>query len=122
MFEPAAIHTEFGDIEEMVRAAGDYLEVADDLRADTLEEARYVSRKSSQRYWILVLAVAVVFLAVFAGRLRCSLASTSPITAGIFAESDQIYAADGAEDPSWALVDAFRGLRQRQASLIDDVL
>lgn len=126
MLEPAAMNAEFRDIEEMVRAARDYLEVTDVLRADTLEEARNVSRQSSTRLWISALAVAVVFLAMSSGQLRSRLSSTSPFMAGVSADSDQMYAAalqNAAQadvDPSWALVDAFNGLRQRQASLIED--
>lgn len=128
MFEPAAMNAEFRDIEEMVRAAGEYVEVSDVLRADTLEEARNVNRQTSARLWLLGLAAAVAFMVISTAHLRSCLASTLPVMAEIRADSEQMHtvalqnAAQTDVDPSWAVVDAFHGLRQRQASLIDDVL
>ena len=122
MIERAAMNAEFHDIEEMVRAAGDYLEVSDDLRPRTLEGARYNGRETSTRSWIAILAVIILFFAIFAGRLT----STSPLKAVVSSGGDQLYAAAGQKasranvDPSWSLVDAFSELRQRQASLIED--
>jgi hypothetical protein len=126
VIEPAGMHAEFCDIEEMVRAAGGYLEVSDDLRPRTLEEARDESRETSTRSWIMVLAVVVVFLAMSAGGFRGRLASTSSLNLGVSANGDQLYAdalqkaAQTNVDPSWTLVDAFSELRQRQSSLIED--
>ncbi len=126
MIEHATMHKEFGEIEEMVRAAGGYLEVSGDLRPRTLEEARDESRESSTRFWIAVLALAVVFLAMSSGKLGGGLSSTSPFKASVSANCDQLYAvalrkaAQANVDPSWSLVDAFRELRQRQSSLIED--
>ena len=126
MIDQAGVNAEFRDIEEMVRAAGGYLEVSDDLRPRTLEEARDDSRETSTRSWIGVLAVVVVFLATYADRFRGRLSSTSPFKAVVSANCDQLHAAAGQKaaqanvDPSWSLVDAFSELRQRQASLIED--
>ena len=119
MLEPAAMNAEFRDIEEMVRAAGDYLEVGDDLRADTLEEARSVRRQTSTRHWISALAVALVFLAMSVGHLRSRLAGISTVSDQFYAAALQ-NAAQANADPNWALVEMFSGIRQHQASLIDD--
>ena len=126
MIEHAAMNAEFRDIEEMVRAAGNYLEVSDDLRPRTLEEARDESRETSTRYWISVLAIVVVFLAMSAGEFRGRLSSTPLLKASVSANCDQLHAvalrkaAQANVDPSWSLVDAFRELRQRQSNLIAD--
>ena len=125
MFEHDAANAEFCDIEEMVRAAGDYLDVSDDLRPQTLERARSRSRQMTTRSWIAIVAVVVVFLTFSAGMFRGRPSSTPPLVAGVTADSDQLYAAalqKAAQtnvDPSWSLVDAFCALRQRQANWID---
>ena len=126
MIEHAATYEEFRDVEEMVRAAGDYLEVTEDLRPQTVERARNESRKTSTRSQITVVAVIVVFLGISTGVLRGRLSSTPPLLAGAGAGGDQLYAAALSEaaranvDPTWSLVDAFRELRQRQANLVEE--
>ena len=126
MIEHDSANAEFRDIEEMVRAAGGYLEVSDDLRPDTLEEARNETRETSSRSWIGIVAVAVVFLAVSAGMLRGHLSSAPSLMMDVGADGDQLAAVASRKaartraDASWSLVDAFLELRQRQASLIDD--
>lgn len=126
MAEDITANADLGDIEEMVRAAGGYLEVSDDLRPRTLEEARYRSRETSNRSWIAILAVVVVFLAMSAGKYRGRLSATFPLKAVVSANGDQLYAAAQQKaaqtnvDASWSLVDAFSELRQRQVSLIED--
>jgi len=126
MIEQADMNTDFGDIEEMIRSAGGYLEVSDDLRPRTLEGARDDRRESSTRSWITVLAAVVVFIAMFASQLRGRFSSTSPPNAAVSANSDQLYAAAQRKsiqanvDASWSLVDSFSELRQRQASLLED--
>jgi len=125
MLDHAAMDGEFRDVEEMVRAAGDYLEVTDDLRPQTIEQARDESRKTpaSSRFAV----VAVVFcLAMSADMFRGRFSSPPPLLASIRSDGHQLYAAALQKaaranvDPSWSLVDAFRELRRRQASLIED--
>jgi hypothetical protein len=126
MLEHVTMDAEFRDIEEMVRAAGDYLEVTDDLRPQTLEQARDESRKSTTRFWIAAVAVIVVLLAMSTGVLRSRLSSPPPLMAGVYVDGDQLYAAarqkaaQAKADANWSLVDAFSELRRRQASLIRD--
>jgi hypothetical protein len=126
MLDHAAMDAEFSEVEEMVRAAGDFLEVTEDLRPQTLERARDESRRASTRFWIAVVAAVVVILATSAGLLRSRLSSTPPLLAGVCADSDQLYetarhkAAQANADPHWSLVDAFSELRRRQASLFRD--
>ena len=122
MIEHADERAEFWDVEKVVRAAGDYLDVSDDLRPRTLEEARDVSRKTSTRSGIAVLGTVIIFLAMYAGQFRDRIPSKSPLKSLARANGAELHAAtrQANVDPSWSLVDAFRGLRQRQASLIED--
>ena len=122
MAEDDAAHADLGDIEEIIRAAGGYLEVSDDLRPRTLEEARYRGRETSNRSWIAIVAVVIVFLTIYAGRV----ASSSPLKGVVSSGGDQLYAAAGQKtaqasvDPNSTLADALSELRQRQVSLIED--
>ncbi len=126
MIDQAATNAEFRDIEEMVRAAGNYVDVSDDLRPRTLEEAREESLETSTRFWIAALAMLVVCFAISAGNSRGRLSITPPLNASVSANCDQLHAvalrksAQAKVDPSWSLVDAYRELRQRQSSLIAD--
>ena len=126
MFEHADTNAEFRGVEEMIRAAGNFLDVTDDLRPQTVEQARHESRKTSTRFWIPIVAVIAVFLVISVGMLRGRLSSTPLLMAGVIADGDQLYAtalqraAQAHVDPSWSLVDAFRELRERQASVIED--
>ena len=114
--------TDFGDIEEMIRAAGGYVEVSDDLRPRTLEEARDASRETSTRSGIAGLIAVVAILVLQAGQVP----PPPPAQAGIRSDADQLFAAAGQTtasanfDLNWSLVDAYRELRRRQASLIED--
>jgi hypothetical protein len=122
----ADVHVEFHDIEEMVRAAGGYLEVSDDLRPRTLEDARDERSENSIRSWIAVLAAVVVCLAICTHLVRGRL--SSPFKAVTVAGCHQLHAAAEQRaaqtnvDLSWSLVDVFSELRQRQSSLIADAL
>jgi hypothetical protein len=126
MLEHANMDADFRDVEEMIRAAGDYLDVTEDLRPRTLERARDESRKAATRFWIAALAVAAVVFSMSAGMVRSHLTSAPPLLAGVSSNSDQLYdtarqkAAQANADPSWSLVEAFSELRQRQASLFRD--
>lgn len=126
MIEHADVSPQFCDVEEMVRAAGGYLDVSDDLRPRTLEEARDDSRETSTRCWIAILAVVVILLAMYTGESRDQLSLTTHSNGIVSANCDQLYAAARQKtaqanvDASWSLVDAFRGLRQRQGSLIEN--
>ena len=124
MIDHTAIGSELCDLEEMIRGAGGYLEVSDDLRPRTLEEARDDGRENSARSWIAVLAVVVVFLATCAGWFCDQISSPTSGNAVVSANCDQLYvvaqlnAAQTNVEASWSLVDAFSELRQRQVILI----
>ena len=94
MIEPAEIHADFCDIEEMVRTAGSYLEISADLRPRTLEEARDESRETSTRSWITAWGLVLVLLAISVGRFRDGLSSAIPFRAGVSANGD-LYRAIG---------------------------
>ena len=122
MTEDSATKAEFGEIEDMVRAAGEYVAVSDDLRPRTLEESTFRGREASNRSWIAILTVVIFFLAICVGRL----ASTTPLEGLVSSGDDQLYsaadknAAQSNADLSSNLADAFSELRQRQLSLIED--
>ena len=126
MIEHTRVNAEFDDVEQMVRAAGSYLEVSEDLRPRTLEQAREVSRGMPTRAWSTAWAVVVVFVATCAGEFRGRTSATSPLEAIVSANCDQLHVAAQQQaalknvDPSWSLVDAFSDLRQRQFSLVQD--
>jgi hypothetical protein len=122
MIEHAVDRADFCDVEEMVRAAGDYMEVSEDLRPRTLEEARDRSHETSTRTWTAAMAIVIVFLAMCAGQFRDRIATKSPLKSLVSANGTELYVAarQANVDPSWSLVEAFRGLRQRQAGVIED--
>lgn len=126
MFDRTGTHPEYIDVEDMVRAAGNYLDVTDDLRAQTLETAHIKNCASSNRLRIAVLAVIVVCLAISTSMMRGSLSSMLPLMAGVAADGDQPYAvalqktAQAHVDPNGSLPDAFSELRHHQAKLIQD--
>jgi len=126
MIEQTELNAEFADIEEMIRAAGDYLEVSEDLRPRTLEEARHNRRDFSTRTWFGALAAVIGIIALFASQHQTQSSSASPLNVAVSADCDQLYAdaqqrtTQANVDASWTLVDSFRELRQRQASLLED--
>ena len=119
MIEHADERAEFHEIEKIVRAAGDYLEVTDDLRPRTLEAARDSSRDTSTRSRIAVLAVVTIVLAVCPGQFRHPIPAASSLTS---LDSAELYRTVRLAniDSNWSVVDAFRGLRERHASVIED--
>jgi hypothetical protein len=111
-----------GELETLVRSAGDYVRASDDLRPRVLENAR--SRCSEQRlrrrFWKS--AVAALFCVILTGFL----APRSEPAIGVKARSSAwtspmfapVEAAARSNDPSWQMVDSFTQLRLRQAELL----
>ena len=127
MIEHADPSAEFGDIEEMVRAAGGYLDISDDLRPRTLEEARHDRLGSSNRTWMVVVVAVLVLCAMSASQLLDRFSMASPPSALVRANADQLMqtaaqrkATQVKAQVCWTLVDSFSELRQRQASLLED--
>ena len=119
MPEPARF-AEFEEIEQMVSAAGDYVEVTDDRRAETLEVVRNEYRQLSNFRWISALAVAVTFVAASTGQFRSELCSTSSLHSDVTWDATEICAAALQDADGEALVDAFKSVRQQQARVIED--
>ena len=119
MFEHSAMNEEFRDVEELVRAAGSYLDVSDDLRPQTLEAAHSRIRKRSDRFRFAMAATTLFVLS-----MGILLASTQPFVAGLNVDSSELYetaskiSAETNVEPSGSLVDAFSELRQRDANVI----
>jgi len=126
MTEHENINNEFAELEEIIRAAGDYIEVSDDLRPRILEDARSGLEETSTRFWIAGLAIAVIVFAIFANHFRGQM--SSPLNSAMTPTSAQLYAeaqrktSESNADASWTLVDSFSELRQRQAGLINGSL
>ena len=127
MIEHTDARAGFGEIEEMVRAAGGYLDVSDDLRPRTLEEARHERRDSSTGAWIAILAAIFLFAAVYTSQSLGGFSLASPFDTSVSANAHQLMRTAAQRrtghvyaHTSWTLVDSFSELRQRQASLLDD--
>lgn len=103
----------YDDVEAMVQAAGDYVEASEDLRPRVLETARLEFGEQRGRRWVrqTSLAAAIVGIAVSIG-----------VTGGDepkLNDSEMVYErasqkSIGAGGFGWALVQAFRELRERQ--------
>ncbi len=111
-------------IEALIGAAGNYLEVSDDLRPATIEAARAACRERWARIrlsWIATLSL-LLMLAGSSLVVRFPPPSQVQTTHPIFlSNSDELFAIADARaaqrtrsDADWRLVDAFQELRQRQ--------
>ena len=105
----------FDQIEEMVRAAGDYVQVSENLRPCVLESARTIRSEWRARRWIgRVAAAFFVFAFVF------GLIGQQMRTSGGQVGSEEVFAlaeakvSRGAGDIGWCVVEAFKELRSRQ--------
>jgi hypothetical protein len=112
-------------IESMVRAAGDYVQVSRDLRPRVLETARTESGERRAQRSIRQMAIFFTLFAVFVAPQGQGMGSACGTCPAILAavDSDHIFAA--AEDKvarggdlSWAMVEAFTDLRRQQADVL----
>jgi hypothetical protein len=118
----------FREVEDLVRAAGGYLDVSDDLRPRTLESARAASRERKMRRVASLGAVAVVLLALATTAVRRfgeDQHAANPREAPTIVRNSQDFflladakaaASDG--NVSWGMVEALREVRARQSKLI----
>jgi hypothetical protein len=113
------------EVEAMVRAAGQYVQVSRDLRPRVLETARTECGERRARRSIRQLAIVVVLLTVFATPSGRGLGTESARYPAMLAALDSQHIFSQAEDKvarggerGWAMVEAFTDLRRQQASVL----
>jgi hypothetical protein len=113
-----------GEIEAMVRAAGQYVRASDDLRPRVLETARAQCGERRAQRCIRHVALFVVLAAVFTlsdGRGLDSASAPqrypwhSGVANGLLLRAEANFA-DG-DDRGWGMVEAFSELRREQAKV-----
>jgi hypothetical protein len=113
------------EIEDLVRAAGSYVEASRDLRPRVLEAARTECAERRAQRSIRQLAIVVVMLTVFtipgghglgtqADRLPTMLAAVD--SAHIFSQAEN--KVSQGRERGWAMVEAFTDLRRQQADVL----
>jgi len=113
----------FNEIEAIVRSAGNYVRVSNDLRPRVLERARLTNGERRTRRCIrdvgLVAAFVIWSVTVSIGRLETedNLSRLSLITATPCATAPSEVRA-GNDEAAWTLVDGFKELRTRQAAAL----
>ena len=111
-----------GDVEALVRAAGDYVQPSRDLRPRVLEAARLESGERQARRRISRLALCAALLAVItmSGMERPEGPGMFQQITLVAAEShfDSETGARTGGDSGWALVEAYTELRRRQAEVL----
>jgi hypothetical protein len=113
------------ELEALVQAAGQYVQVSRDLRPRVLEIARTECGERRAQRFIRRGAIFVVLLAVFVTPGGRGFGTESPHYPAILAavDSEQIFlqaenkVAHGG-DVSWAIVEAFTDLRRQQANVL----
>lgn len=115
----------FGDVEALVRAAGDFVQASPDLRPRIVEAARTQRREIRARRLIRRLAVAVVLLAALTAAVghQAKNAARSDELQLLAADSHAMYLRaeiHGAKagGVGWGIVEAFRELRERQSEAL----
>jgi hypothetical protein len=114
---------QFNEIEAIVRSAGDYVRVSNELRPRVLEMARLANGERRARRCIrdvgLVAALLTWCVTASIGRLqtddnlsRLALIATAPCSAA----ASEVGSSNG--DAAWTLVDGFKELRVRQAAVL----
>jgi hypothetical protein len=109
------------DVEELVRSAGNYVQVSKDLRPRVLESARLHSGERRARSVVRKAAlIAALLMWCVTASIRSldmpenlrelTIVATSPVSAG--------HVSSGNGDIGWTLVDAFTELRCRQADVL----
>jgi hypothetical protein len=113
------------DVEAMVRAASQYVQVSRDLRPRVLETARTECGERRARRRIRQVAASLVLLAVFITPSGRGLGTESAHYPTILAAVDSRHIFSQAEDKvarggdfSWAMVEAFTNLRREQANAL----
>jgi hypothetical protein len=115
----------FGDVEALVRSAGQYVQASSDLRPKVVEAARAQARELRARRLIRRLAVAVVLVASLGGLVGQHVRSSANQDELTLLDADahamfsraELHSAT-AGGVSWGVVEAFRELRERQSEAL----
>ncbi len=116
----------FAPIEAMVRAAGGYMRLSDDLRPSTLEAARDSHSKRRWSYRLAGVAAAVMLLAVcnVPGRFSSPLSESAVAPTIVMHELEVRHqAAKGLGfnfSPAWAWYEAFMEVRNQQDRRVNE--
>jgi hypothetical protein len=114
---------EVGDVEELIRSAGNYVQVSTDLRPRVLEAARLRGGERRARSVVRKAAlVAALLMWCVTASIRSldmpdNLRELTIVAAGAYPASAS-HASGGNNDVGWSLVDAFTELRCRQADVL----
>ncbi len=115
----------FDDVEAMVRAAGQYVGVSDDLRPRVLEAARLCCGEQRAQRCIRQVAVFVLLLAFFTAMGREELDDRQPRLSGLLVAAgfDELFSPVASRttrsgDGDWRMIDAFTELRRQQAQVL----
>lgn len=114
-----------GDVEALIRAAGEYVRASDDLRPRVLEAARMQWRERRMRRWIRHAAVLVLTLAFSSAAGQQGLEGERPRPIGIVAAagfdewlSPTAVVSPRSGDGDWRMFEAFSELRRQQAQVL----
>jgi hypothetical protein len=123
MVEPRDWCESFGDVESMIRAAGDYVQPSRDLRPRVLEAARVERGERQARRSIgrVALLAAMLGALTITGMERWQTPDafhhlTLVAAAARTYASTEVSASGG--ESGWALVEAYTELRRRQAEVL----
>jgi hypothetical protein len=115
-----------GEVEAMIRSAGDYVQVSRDLRPRLMDSARLATSERRIRRYIrhAALVAALLTWSVTATIDRMNGASDFrelTLTATAVCPTASVRAG-GPDDAAWVLVDAVTGLRDKQAEILHSKL
>ena len=121
MVESRDEYESFGDVEAMVRSAGEYVRASADLRPRVLETARLQNGERRARRHIGHSAVFASLLALFTTSAINRLETPDSFRQlAMVAATSHTYAGSSAKsgESGWALVEAYTELRRRQAEVL----
>ncbi len=110
-----------GDVESLVRSAGNYVRPSEDLRPRVLETARVARKERQAQRWTLHMAACALLCGVLAAALQTPSAVATRETAAAAIGYRLLWNSQptiGTSDASWNMVDSFTELRRRQAELL----
>jgi hypothetical protein len=104
--------TDFGDLEALLRSAGNYVRPSDELRPRVLEKARTQQHEIRWIHWLWQGALALVV----AGILLSQFAATSSAELDALNEVPPEASSAEKDHAHWHSVEALKAIRRRQAT------
>ena len=120
MIEPRDLSSPLGEVEALIRSAGEYVRASDDLRPRVLENARLQCRERQMRRRFWQAAAVAVFCGLITSSLLRQAEGTAKAQTAAWSNPmlTSVEAAARSSDPSWQMVESFTQLRLRQAQLL----